>query len=75
MPSEEVETVRQLVANKSCGIDGIYAEHMLYSSHVLFRLLGLCMSSFLVHGFLHEMMAASSCPNYQIEVRSYNVQG
>ena len=53
VPSEEVErAVRELVVNKSCGIDGIYAEHMLYSSHVLFRLLGLCMSSFLVHGFL-----------------------
>ena len=29
--SEEVErAVRELVVNKSCGIDGIYAEHMLY---------------------------------------------
>ena len=28
-PSEEVETaVRELVVNKSCGIDGIYAEHV-----------------------------------------------
>ena len=37
VPSEEVErAVRELVANKSCGIDGIYAEHMLYSSHVCF---------------------------------------
>ena len=64
VPSEEVErAVRELVANKSCGIDGIYAEHMLYSSHVLFRLLGLCMSSFLVHGFLpDEMMAVALVP-------------
>ena len=31
--SEEVErAVRKLVVNKSCGINGIYAEHMLYSS-------------------------------------------
>ena len=38
MPSEEVEmAVRELVVNKFCGIDGIYAEHMLYYSHVLFR--------------------------------------
>ena len=62
MPSEEVErAVHALLVNKSCGIDGIYAEHnMLYSSHVLFRLLGLCMSSFLVHGFLpDEMMAVA----------------
>ena len=59
VPSEEVErAVRELVVNKSCGIDGIYGEHMLYSSHVLFRLLGLCMSSFLVHGFLHDEMIA-----------------
>ena len=62
--SEEVErAVRELVVNKSCGIDGIYAEHMLYSSHVLFRLLALCMSSFLVHGFLpDEMMAVALVP-------------
>ena len=34
-----------------------------YSSHVLFRLLGLCMSSFLVHGFLlDEMMAVALVP-------------
>ena len=39
MPSEELErAVRELVVNKSCGIDGIYGKHMLYSSHVLFRL-------------------------------------
>ena len=55
--------VRELVVNKSCGIDGIYAEHMLYSSHVLFRLLALCMSSFLVHGFLpDEMMTVALVP-------------
>ena len=53
----------ELVVNKSCGIEGIYAEHMLYSSHVLFRLLALCMSSFLVHGFLpDEMMAVALVP-------------
>ena len=64
MASEEVEkAVRELVVNKSCGIDCIYAEHMLYSSHVLFRLLGICMSSFLVHGFLpDEMMAVALVP-------------
>ena len=66
MPSEEIKrAVRELVVNQSCGIDGIYAEHMLYSSHVLFRLLGLCrpMSSFLVHGFLpEEMMAVALVP-------------
>ena len=55
VPSEEVDrAVRELVVNKSSGIDGIYAEHILYSSHVLFRLLGLSMSSFLVHGFLPD---------------------
>ena len=51
--SAEVErAVRELVVNKSCGIDGIYAEHMLYSSHVLFRF-----------GFLpDEMMAVAIVP-------------
>ena len=64
VPTEEVErAVRELVVNKSRVIDGIYAEHMLYSSHVLFRLLGLCMSSFLVHGFLpDDMMAVALVP-------------
>ena len=64
MPSEEVEmAVRELVVNTSCGIDGIYAEHMLYSSNVLFHLLGLSMSSFLVHSFLpDEMMAVALVP-------------
>ena len=53
----------KLVVNKSCGIYGIYAEHMLYSSHVLFRLLALCMSSFLIPGFLpDEMMAVALVP-------------
>ena len=53
----------KLVVNKSSGIDGIYAEHMLHSSHVLFRLLALCMSSFLIHGFLpDEMMAVVLVP-------------
>ena len=57
--SEEVErALRELVVNKSCDIDGIYADHMLYSSQDLFRLLGLCMSSFLVHGFLPDEMRA-----------------
>ena len=64
VPSEEVErVVRELVVNKSCGIDGIYAEHMLYCFHVLFRLLGLCMSSFFVYGFLpDEMMTVALVP-------------
>ena len=64
VPSEDVErAVRELVVNKPCVIDGIYAEHMLYSSHVLFRLLGLCMCSFLVHVFLSdEMMALAIIP-------------
>ena len=64
VPSEEVErAVRERVVNKSCGIDGIYAEHMLYSSQVLFRLLALCMSSFFVYGFLpDEMMAVALVP-------------
>ena len=66
VPSEELErAVRELLVNKSCGIDGIYAEHMLYSSHVLFRLLALCrpMYSFLIRGFFpDEMMAVALVP-------------
>ena len=35
VPSEEVErAVRELVVNKSCGIDGIYAEHICYTSWI-----------------------------------------
>ena len=46
--------IKRLDCNKSCGLDGIYAEHIHYSSKRLLVLLSLCFSSFLTHGFLPE---------------------
>ena len=62
--SQEVEkAIRELDCNKSCGVDCIYTEHLLYSSNLLYKLLGLCMTSFMVHGFLpDDMMAVALVP-------------
>ena len=62
--SQEVEkTIRELDCNKSCGVDCIYTEHLLHSSNLLYKLLGLCMTSFMVHGFLpDDMMAVALVP-------------
>ena len=65
VPSEEVErAVRELVVTNPVVLM-VSAPSICYnsSSHVLFRLLGLCVSSFLVHGFLpDEMMAVALVP-------------
>ena len=50
---DEIEVaISQLEKNKSCGIDAIYAEHLLYCSR---RLLPLIASLF-IHGFLPDSM-------------------
>ena len=37
-------------------LDGIYAEHLKLGSRLLFTLLGHCLTSFFVHGFLPKGM-------------------
>ena len=41
---------------KSCGLDGIYAEHLKYSSQNYQLLLARCMTSLLVHGILPDKL-------------------
>ena len=45
--------------NKSCGLDGIYAEHLKFGSYLLANLLSQCMSSFFTHGSLPNSMIAN----------------
>ena len=50
------DAIKQLSLNKSCGLDGITAEHLKYASGKLPYLLSLCITSFFTHGFLPESM-------------------
>ena len=52
LPNEIASAINDLDGNKSCGLDGIYAEHLKLGSRLLFILLGHCLSSFFVHGSL-----------------------
>lgn len=55
--SDEIKSaIKQLDLNKSCGWDGIYAEHLKYSSERLHYLLSLCITSFFVHGVMPDSM-------------------
>ena len=62
---DEIEVaISQLEKNKSCGIDAIYAEHLLYCSRRLLPLLAMCISSLFIHGFLPDSMLSVffTCP-------------
>ena len=48
----------KLDKNKSCGADGVYAEHLKYSSQRLLRMLSSCLTGFLLHGSLPDSMLA-----------------
>ena len=50
------DAIEDLGLNKSCGLDGITAEHLKYASERLPYLLGLCITSFFIHGFLPDSM-------------------
>ena len=54
---DEIEVaISQLGKNKSCGIDAIYAEHLLYCSRRVLPLLAMCVPSLFIHGFLPGSM-------------------
>ena len=54
---DEIEVaISQLEKNQSCGIDAIYAEHLLYCSRRRLPLLAMCISSLFIHGFLPDSM-------------------
>ena len=48
--------IGQLDKNKSCGLDGIYAEHLKYCSRGILPLLAMCISALFIHGFLPDSM-------------------
>ena len=48
--------IGQLDKNKSCGLDGIYAEHLKYCSRRILPLLAMCISASFIHGFLPDSM-------------------
>lgn len=53
----EIEgAIKELDCNKSCGMDGIYAEHLKYCSNRILPLLAMCVSGLFVHGFLPNTM-------------------
>ena len=54
--SEVEDAIAKLVSGKSCGMDGIYAEHLKYCSINYRSLLAMSMTGFLVHGFLPESL-------------------
>ena len=51
---EIIKIINGLDSNKSCGLDGIYAEHLKHASCRIGTLLALCFSSCFIHGFLPE---------------------
>ena len=54
---EEIScAVKKLDKNKSCGMDGIYAEHLKYCSNRLLPLLSCCIQGLFVHGVLPSNM-------------------
>ena len=51
--SDDVNSsVKSLSANKACGLDNMFAEHLLYASPSIHALLSICFNAFIVHGFL-----------------------
>ena len=56
--NEVVLAVQALGANKASGLDGIVAEHLLYSSERWCTMLAMCLSGLFVHGFLTDSMLA-----------------
>ena len=58
--NELSSAIDYLDINMSCGLDGIYAEHLKFGSYLLADLLSQCrpMSSFFTHGSLPNSMIA-----------------
>lgn len=48
--------IKELKVKKSCGMDGIFVEHLQYSSTVLVDFLSQCISSFFVHCYLPDSL-------------------
>ena len=55
-PGEIEDAINNLAEGKSCGTDGIYAEHLKHCSLNYKSLLARDMTSFLVHGYLPDTL-------------------
>ena len=59
--------------DKSCGLDGIYAEHLKYASDKLIPLLSLCFTGMFVHGILpNSLMSVVLVPIIKNKCGSIN---
>ena len=51
-PGDINHSIASLCCNIACGIDVLFAEHLLYASPEIHDLLSICFNAFIVHGFL-----------------------
>ena len=73
--SEIYDIIKALDNNKSCGSDGIYAEHLKYASDKLIPLLSMCFSSVFVHGVLpNSLMSVVLVPIIKNKCGKINVK-
>ena len=56
--NEMEEAINKLENNKSSGLDSISAEHLKNASKKLVPLLSMCITGFLIHGFIPDSMIA-----------------
>ena len=48
--------IKGLANNKSCGLDGVSAEHLKHSSNRIVAMLAMCFTGFFIHGMLPPSM-------------------
>ena len=53
-PGDINHSIASLCSNKACGIDVLFAEHLLHASPEIHVLLSISFNAFIVHGFLHN---------------------
>ena len=61
--------IANLKNNKTCGLDGVQAEHLIHCSERIKQMLCMCFNSFLSHGFLpnefmYSVLVPILCHNY-----------
>ena len=61
-PGDINRSIASLCSNKACGIDVLFAEHLLHASPDIHVLLSICFNAFIVHGFLPNPF---TCPYSQ----------
>ena len=70
--SDICDAIKSLDSNKSCGLDGIHAEHLKYASNRLIPLLSLCFTGLLIHGVLPDsLMSVVLVPVIKKQMRQY----